>query len=511
MLFPSFSARPPAPATPVAGPPASPTSPASPVPSATPATMPAAAHRGLSMPPPLPHPPSDEPSTATYLDLEPSAAALSARHRPPQPIATHTPDPVGVGLVALHGRPAWETIQVAHEEPPAQLPTDKLHGVGAAVKHALMFAPSMTDIIIHEGEVMRAKSARGTLALHELFEAIPAFLVTREHIIHYLAGYVDGATRAHRDERGYVMSVQEYWDNRIKPNLMRQRSVNIRLDGRGGHSLRYSLFMHGSGQLALVMRITPPDIAPLTSLCLPHNLISTLTESTSGFIVITGPTGSGKSETAMSILDWHNGNHSGHILTIEDPVEKKIAARKSIITQREVGYDVLTFADGMREALRMSPDVLLTSEIRDAETAEQAIQGGESGSLMIATTHGRSVTGTLRKILSYTGTRADVMRSVMAGNLIAVIRQALVPAVDGRRYLMAADVLFNTGRVTPLIEKGDWIALESAIKDETRLGASEWVPMNNRLVELIRRGDIDPAEAMRETSDIPGLRRKLVR
>jgi pilus retraction protein PilT len=392
-----------------------------------------------------------------------------------------------------------------------RLPTDKQHGVGAAVKHALMFAPSMTDLIIHEGQVMRAKSARGTRPLHELFGAIPPFIVTREHIVTYLAGYVDGASRLHRDDRGQALSVQDYWDTRIKPTLARQRSVNIRLDGRGGHSLRYSLFMHGTGELALVMRITPPDITPLVNLSLPHNLVSTLTESTSGFIVVTGPTGSGKSETAMSILDWHNAQHSGHILTIEDPVEKKIPARRSIITQREVGFDVLSFADGMREALRMSPDVLLTSEIRDAETAEQAIQGGESGSLMIATTHGKSVTGTMRKILSYTGTSAEVMRSVLAGNLIAVIRQALVPSRDGRRYLMAADVLFNTGKVTQYIERGDWIGLESAIREDNRLGASEWVPMNNRLVELVRRGEIEASEAMRETSDIPSLKRKLSR
>jgi Tfp pilus assembly pilus retraction ATPase PilT len=211
----------------------------------------------------------------------------------------------------------------------------------------------------------------------------------------------------------------------------------------------------------------------------------------------------------MSILDWHNAQHSGHILTIEDPVEKKIPSRKSIVTQREVGYDVLSFADGMREALRMSPDVLLTSEIRDAETAEQAIQGSESGSLMIATTHGKSVAGTMRKILSYTGTSAEVMRSVLAGNLIAVVRQALVPSKDGKRYLMAADVLFNTGKVTQFIEKGDWIGLESAIREENRLGASEWLSMNSRLVELVRRGEIDAGEAMRETSDIPSLKKRL--
>ena len=393
---------------------------------------------------------------------------------------------------------------------PLQLPSDMQHGIGAAVKHALMFAPSMTDIMIHEGDVIRAKSARGTLPLHQLFDAIAPFVVTREHIVNYLAGYVDGASRRHNDERGHPLSAQAYWDMHIKPVLARQRSVNVRLDGRGGHSLRYSLFLHASGELALVMRITPPEIMPLDSLSLPEHLVSTLTESTSGFIVITGPTGSGKSETAMSILDWHNTNHSGHILTIEDPVEKKLASRKSIVTQREVGYDVLSFADGMREALRMSPDLLLTSEIRDPETAEQAIQSGESGSLMIATTHGKSVTGTLRKILSHTGTSADVMRSVLAGNLIAVVRQALVPSKDGQRYLMAADVLVNVGRVTPLIEKGDWLGLESAIHQDRHLDEREWVPMNDRLAELVARGEIEAGEAMRETSDIPGLKRKLL-
>ena len=389
------------------------------------------------------------------------------------------------------------------------LPTDKQHGIGAAIGHALRHAPSMTDILIHEGDVIRAKSARGTLALHQLFDAVTPFVVTREHIVNYLAGYVDGASRRHNDERGHPQSAQAYWDTHIKPVLARQRSVNVRLDGRGGHALRYSLFLHASGDLALVMRITPPGVMPLDGLSLPGHLVSTLKESTSGLIVITGPTGSGKSETAMSVLDWHNADHSGHILTLEDPVEKKLASRKSIVTQREVGHDVLSFAAGMREALRMSPDLVLSSEIGDRETAEQAIQGGESGSLMIATTHGKSVTGVLRKILSHLGPGADVMRSVLAGNLIAVVRQALVPSKDGQRYLLAADVLVNVGRVTPLIEKGDWIGLDGALHGDRTLDEREWVPMNERLTELVAQGEIEAGAAMRETSDIPGLKRRL--
>lgn len=381
-----------------------------------------------------------------------------------------------------------------------RLPTDVLQGIASSVKHALLFAHSITDIMIHEGRTMMAKSAKGTRPLHELFPSIPEFVVTREHIVFYLAGYVEGETRHD--------NVQLYWDTKLKPILEARRTANFRLDGLGRHSLRYTLFLHAGGQLGLAMRITPSAVTPLNQLSLPVQLRSTLAESTSGFIAITGPTGAGKTATAMSILDHHNRTHSGHIVTIEDPVELKLAPARCMVTQREVGYDVASFADGMRDSLRMSPDVMLTSEIRDSETAEVVIQGGESGSLMLATMHGRTCPGTLRKILSYTGANAMVLRSVLAGSLISVIRQALVPSIKGDRYLLAADVLFNTGKVTQFIESGDWIGLESAIREE-KLGASEFISMNTRLADLVRQGEIEPIEAMRETSDIPGLKRRL--
>jgi twitching motility protein PilT len=386
--------------------------------------------------------------------------------------------------------------------PEVVLPSDVRNGIGSAVTHALMFARSITDIMIHEGRPIMAKSARGTKPLHELFPAIPAFDVTRHHIVHYLAGYVEGGTR-HAD-------VQAYWDERLKPILQARRSANFRLEGKLHHSLRYTLFLHGGGELGLVMRISPSRIATLAELALPPQLISALQEASSGFVAITGPSGSGKTATALSILDAHNTRHSGHIVTIEDPVENKIAPKLSFVTQREVGHDVLNFADGMREALRMSPDVMLTSEIRDAETAEQAIQGGESGCLMLATMHGRSTVGTLRKILSYTGSNAAAMRSVLAGSLVAVVRQALIPSTKGDRYHMVADVMFNQGKVTQHIESGDWSALEQAIHSEN-LGPSEYISMNARIVELVKRGDVEAASAMRCTSDMFELRKKLSR
>jgi len=367
----------------------------------------------------------------------------------------------------------------------------------------MTFARSMTDIVVQEGRPIMAKSAQGTVPLHLMFpDTVQEFMVSREHIVYYLAGYIDGEERESDPQR--------YWDEQLKPRLDKRQPVNLRLEGRGSYSIRYTLFVQQRGLLELVMRITPKTITPLAQLGLPTNLMHTLSENNAGFIAITGPTGSGKTATALSVLDYHNSRHGGHIVTIEDPVEVNILPNKCIVTQREVGYDVLSFADGMREALRMSPDIMLTSEIRDGETAEQAIQGGESGSLMLATTHGRSISGTCRKILSYTGQNAPVMRSVLAGCLVAVIRQALVPSIKKDSYFMVCDVLFNAGKVPSYIEAGDWLGLEQVIREE-KLGTSEFISMNTRLSDLVKRGEIDPAVALRETSDVQGLRLKLGR
>lgn len=383
-----------------------------------------------------------------------------------------------------------------------QLPSDTHRGIDAAVQHALAFAPAMTDILVHEGHPLRVRSARGTLALHQWFAAVPPFIVTREHIVHYLA---DAQAEA-SDSPGRPLTAQQHWDTRILPHLAHQHALTFRLAGSNDHALRCSLFTHASGELALTMRVVPTEIAPLANLSLPRSLIAALTQSNSGLVIVTGPTGSGKSETAMSVLDWHNTHHAGHILTLEDPVEKRLLSRKSIVTQREIGHDVSCMADGLREALRMSTDVLFASEIRDADTAAQAIRAGESGALMIATLQGRSATGALRQLLGHADT--GPLAPVLAGNLIAVVRQALVPARDGGRYLMAADVLFNTGPVTHALERGDWATVDATLRGD-RIAPEHGIGMNDRLVDLVRRGEIEAAEALRATSDIPSLKKRL--
>lgn len=393
-------------------------------------------------------------------------------------------------------------LESAAPAPRVQLPVDERQGLGAAVKHALLFAPSITDIVIEEGEPIAMMSAAGSLPMHKVFEAVPEFLVSRAHIVHYLAGYLEGDP-LHNNPAAF-------WEQRIKPELEARRTLSRRLEGRGHYSMRYTLFLAQTGRLKLFMRLTPKAITPLAELGMPPALLSRLQEAMSGMILITGRTGAGKTATAMSIIDWHNQNRSGHILTIEDPIEYRLSRKRCLVTQREVGLDVLSFAEGMHEALRMRPDVLLTSEIRDAETTEQAIQGSETGALLLATMHGKTIPGTLRKLMSYAGANGGALRKLLCGSLQAVICQTLAPAKDGRRYHMAMDVLFCTGTAQQLIEEGQWTGLEAAIQQES-LPSGEFISMNNVLADLVARGKVEPIEALRETSNIGALKARFAR
>ncbi|MFN7695738.1 MAG: type IV pilus twitching motility protein PilT [Burkholderiales bacterium] len=382
------------------------------------------------------------------------------------------------------------------------LPSDERNGIGAAVRHALTCAPAITDIVIEENEPIAVMSAAGSRPLYELLPSVPRFLVTREHIVYYLAGSVEGDT-VHQN-------AGDFFNKFIKPELEMRRPVSRRLDGRGDYSIRYTLFLAQTGRMKLFMRLTPKKITPLTELGMPPALLAKLREAMSGLVLVTGRTGAGKTATAMSIIDWHNTNRDGHILTIEDPIEYRLERKRCLITQREVGYDVPSFAEGMHEALRMRPDVLLTSEIRDSETTEQAIQGSETGALLIATMHGKTIHGTLRKLMSFAGPNEPALRRLLSGTLEAIICQTLVPGKDGKRFHMAMDVLFCTGQTQQLIEDGKWADLERQIVQET-LPQGEFISMNTRLVDLVARGVVTPTEALRETSNIGGLRAKLGR
>ena len=355
------------------------------------------------------------------------------------------------------------------------------HRLVGAINASLEFAGSFTDLLICEGEPVTIKSAQGVIGLSEMKILGTDMVVTQQDIQNFFCHFLG--------EQPVTTNAQDYWEQNVGPALAEHGSLSRSACTPNGEYLRVSLFQQKRGRNSMVIRITRPP-QELDSLGLPAPLLKRLKVNPRGLLVITGPTASGKTSTALSILDWLNKNTASHIVTVEDPIEFPMEREHSVFTQREVGTDVDTFAAGLRDAMRQSPDAILASEVRDRESAEAAIFGGESGALMIVTTHGRSITGTLRKLLALTGDQAGAMRSVMAWSLMGVIRQDLAPHSNGKGYSMVCDVLVPGEQVRQRIEDGDWLKLEKQLQGN--VPSDEFFPMGEMVNDLARRRVIAP-------------------
>ncbi|MGE3342286.1 MAG: ATPase, T2SS/T4P/T4SS family [Vicinamibacterales bacterium] len=283
-------------------------------------------------------------------------------------------------------------------------------------------------------------------------------------------------------------SATDYWNSEIETELNAMRAINRSLVLRNGDvtmHLRLSLFRHQRSKLGMAIRLIMPP-PPLADLGLSKPLLAQLQNSRPrGLLIITGPTASGKTTTALSIFQHLNSTTSGHLVTIEDPIEYGLAPERCAITQREVGTDVTSFGQGLIEAMRHAPEAILASEIRDRDAAEAAIMGGESGALMVVTTHGQSIPGTLRKLLAYCGENADAMRTVLAGGLIGVVRQERVPFKDGSGFGLVHDTLHGTENVKKALAAGDWHVLQRIVRADKP--SADFEPMHTKLQELMRR------------------------
>lgn len=205
---------------------------------------------------------------------------------------------------------------------------------------------------------------------------------------------------------------------------------------------------------AVLRRInsTPPE---LHSIGVPAELLSAMVQRRSGIMIVSGPTGSGKTTTLASLLDWVNRNLERHIVTIEDPVEFVFEREKSVFTQRAVGLDTPNFAEGLRRALRQAPDIILVGEIRDAETATVALQAAETGHLVLATLHSSDVSEVIERLEAFfPESERKGLLQVLSGQLLMVICQKLLPSTDGGRVLVS-EYLTNVGLSRQCILDGD--------------------------------------------------------
>jgi twitching motility protein PilT len=239
-------------------------------------------------------------------------------------------------------------------------------------------------------------------------------------------------------------------NDRQRDIFERNWDVDLAYATADGARYRVNVFQQ-RGAVGMVMRLIPPDVPPFQKLNLPSAVL-TLADAERGMVLVTGVTGSGKSTTLAAMVDYINAKRACHIVTIEDPIEFAFKDRRSVINQREIGFDTTSFAKALRAALRQDPDVVFVGEMRDAETVEIAMLAAETGHLVVSTLHTLDAVETVNRIVStFSPHQQAQARLQLAGVLRGVVSQRLVKRADGKGMIPAVEILVGTARVRELI------------------------------------------------------------
>ncbi|MBD2301366.1 type IV pilus twitching motility protein PilT [Nostoc sp. FACHB-87] len=394
--------------------------------------------------PPMPPPP---PSLATQRQhtqtLDMSAHRNTTQPAPPPPVAGNRP---------------------ASPPPAAKNPSGLT--LGAIIKEA--FDNGYSDIHLGVGEVPRFRN-RGEISPTEYPETDNATFMSwlRE-----------------------VMTEKE----------IQQFEENLEFDGATQYEfarVRLNVFGSLKGH-AMVLRLIPLKILSMEQLRLPP-VFRDICHSHKGLILVTGPTGSGKSTTMAAMIDYINREMAKHIITIEDPVEFVHQSRKSLVKQREVGMHTRKFDNALKAALREDPDLILVGEMRDKETVNTALKAAQTGHLVMGTLHTNSAVKTIERILNlYSGAEQDAMRVALAESLVAVIAQGLCRTTDGKRAAFH-DILINTEAVKEWVKDGKYDEITELMKQASFDGM---ITMNQSLLNLYQEGRITEEIAL-EMSPTP--------
>ncbi|MBD2386492.1 type IV pilus twitching motility protein PilT [Cylindrospermum sp. FACHB-282] len=249
---------------------------------------------------------------------------------------------------------------------------------------------------------------------------------------------------------------------------------------------------------SMVLRLIPLKILSMEQLRLPP-ILRDICHYHKGFILVTGPTGSGKSTTMAAMVDYINREMAKHIITIEDPIEFVHQSRKSLVKQREVGMHTRKFDNALKAALREDPDLILVGEMRDKETVNTALKAAQTGHLVMGTLHTNSAVKTIERILNlYAGEEQDAMRVAISESLVAIVAQGLCRTTDGKRAAFH-DILINTEAIKEWIKDGKYDEISELMK---QAGFDGMITMNQSLLNLYQEGRITEETAL-EMSPTP--------
>lgn len=290
-------------------------------------------------------------------------------------------------------------------------------------------------------------------------------------------------------------------------HLREHGSCDVSYSLAGTSRFRVNVFMQ-RGSHAIVMRVIPSRVPSFDELHLPAEL-KNIAGLRNGIVLVTGPTGSGKSSTLAAIIDLINKQHSYHILTIEDPIEFLHAHQSCIVHQRELHSDTSSFAQGLRAALRQAPKVILVGEMRDRETIEIALEAAETGHLVMSTLHTIDASKTVERVVGvFPLAEQHAIRNRLAKSFRYIASQRLIPRKDGSGRVAAIEILKSTLRTREYVEKGE--AEGKTLLDAMRVGGTEGMQhFDGEIERLVREGTIDLETGLAYATNAGNLRLEL--
>ena len=315
--------------------------------------------------------------------------------------------------------------------------------------------------------------------------------------IHGILYPLDEASPITREDMAAMLDV--LLDDHHRERFRSRMQVDLAYQTTEATRFRVNVFLQ-RGEPSVAMRAIPARIRTVEELHLP-TIVNKLALENRGLILVTGTTGSGKSTTLAAMVGHINENCSNHIITVEDPIEYTHEDVRSIVSQRELGYDVSSFADGLKAALRQDPDVILVGEMRDLETIETAILAAETGHLVLSTLHTLDATETITRIVSnFPEHQREQIRLILANIIRGILSQRLMPRADGQGMVPAVEVMVSTARIRECIAVKE---KTSEVRDAIAVGHSSYgmQTFDQSLMALYRRGLITYEEALAQSSN----------
>jgi len=288
------------------------------------------------------------------------------------------------------------------------------------------------------------------------------------------------------------MMLYDILSDQQRKRFEEMHELDFSIDLKGIARFRVNAFRQARGE-GVVFRVIPSKILTIEQLGLPKSLRE-VTKNERGLVLVTGPTGSGKSTTLAAMIDIINNSLNGHIITIEDPIEFVHESKKCLINQRELGSHTHSFANALRSALREDPDIILVGEMRDLETISLALTAAETGHLVFSTVHTSGASKTVDRIIDvFPAAQQDQVRAQFAESIQAVISQVLLKRRDGRGLVPALEIMTGTPAVRNLIREGKVAQLPSAIQTGQKFGM---MTLDQSLKELVSKGIVDKEQCL---------------